>query len=182
MNKYKILGIFANHCSNIQKYNIILSNISIINKYLKNICIIDTLNEEYSTKLKNDIFITKEVSPLINNYFMIENDNFFDFGKWVYGLKNIDYKDYDYILFINDSIILTEDIEKYFIYINTELNNKINLFAYNDSTQFKYHYQSYLFIIHTRIIPNFISFFEKPFIARKIRFSKVISGENAEDK
>jgi len=152
---YKILGLIANHTCNNIKYNISLNNINLIHKYLNNICIIDTINEEYGNKLYNNL---KNLS-IINNYFFIENDSYFDFGKWIYALKNINYTDYDYILLINDSIILCNEINNFFIYLNN-INNDINLYGYNDSSQIKYHYQSYLFAINTRIVNKFINFIE----------------------
>ena len=159
MHKYKILGLIANHTYDNIKYNISLSNISIIKKYINNICIIDSSNEHYANLLKKDLTENTQ-NDYIKNYFQIPNDNYFDFGKWVYCLNNINYNDYDYILFLNDSIILTQDIDKYFLHIHYTMSEKINLFAYNDSTQFNYHYQSYLFLISNRIIPKFINFFE----------------------
>ena len=152
---YKILGLFANHTCNNIKYNISLNNILMIYKYLTNICIIDTINQNYGNKLYNNL---KNFS-IINNYFFIENDNYFDFGKWIYALKNIDYSSYDYILLINDSIILSNEINKFFIYLNN-INDNINLYGYNDSSQIKYHYQSYFFIINIKIVNKFINFIE----------------------
>jgi hypothetical protein len=157
MHKYKILGIFANHTNSIIKYNLSINNLSIVKEYLTGICIVDSINEKYASLLKNDLTLTPN---LIKYYYLVENNHFFDFGKWVYALENINYTEYDYILFINDSIIVTEHIDKFFIHINYSLSNKINLFAYNDSTQFKYHYQSYLFLLNKKIITKFINFFE----------------------
>ena len=161
MSKYKILAIFANHTSSIIKYNLSLTNFLMIKKNVDNIVIIDTNNEEYSKKLHNDLIQDNKII----NYLFVENDQYLDFGKWVYALQNIDSTNYDYILFINDSIILTDTIDNFFIYLHNH-EKSINLYAYNDSSQIKYHYQSYLFFISTRIIKNFINFFEskKPLI------------------
>jgi hypothetical protein len=156
MHKYRILGIFANHTNSIVKYNITINNISIIKEYLSGICIVDSLNEKYANLLKNDLSLGK----IIQHHFLIENNNYFDFGKWIYALNNINYDQYDYIVFINDSIIVTEVVNKFFIHINYSLSNKVNLFAYNDSTQFKYHYQTYLFLLNKKIINKFIQFFD----------------------
>jgi hypothetical protein len=97
MHKYKILGIFACHTNNILKYNITLNNLSIIKEYLTGICIVDSINEMYANLLKNDLTINNNI---IKHYFLIENNHYFDFGKWIHGLKNVNYKEYDYILFI----------------------------------------------------------------------------------
>jgi hypothetical protein len=161
MLKYKILGIFANHTTTPIKYNISLNNILLIKPFLTNIIIIDSKNENYAQQLYSDF----KTDDKLKNYLFIDNDNYFDFGKWVYTLKNIDTSFYDYILLINDSIILTHDITKYFNYIENIMNITTNLYAYNDSTQIKYHYQSYCFLIKKNIIQKFIDFFE----SRKIK-------------
>ena len=156
MSKYKIVALIANHTNNNLKHNISLNNIILIKKYVNNITIIDTKNEKYAIKLHGDL----ATDDKINNYLFIDNDNYFDFGKWVYALKNIKYTDYDYILCINDSIILTKHIYNYFHYIDNVMKDDTNLYAYNDSTQIKYHYQSYCFLINVKIIKKFINFFE----------------------
>ena len=156
MSKYNILLLIANHtCSNI-KYNISLSNISVIRNFVKNIVIVDTKNEHYAKLLYNDL---KYDSKILHHFF-VDNDNYFDFGKWNYALNNINISNYDYVLFLNDSIIVTHIIENYFIYIDTIMSSNIDLYAYNDSSQIKYHYQSYLFLIKALNINTFINFFE----------------------
>jgi hypothetical protein len=100
MSKRKLLAIFDNHTYDILKYNISIHNMSHIIDYFENICVVDTINFEYSNKLKD--FFTK--NEKINNFLLIENNEYFDFGKWIYALNNINYYDYDYIVFINDSI------------------------------------------------------------------------------
>lgn len=146
----------ANHTYDVTKYAVSINNLGIIKEYLNNICVVDTIGLEYSDKLKE--FYSKESK--INNHFLIENNDFFDFGKWIYALNTINYYDYDYIVFINDSVVFDLDIKKYFEHIIYKLDRNINLFGYNDSTQVKFHYQSYLFTIHSRIVKNFIQFFE----------------------
>jgi hypothetical protein len=168
MNK-KILAIFANHSNSNTKNIISLHNLSIIEKYVSEICIIDSECEEFAMKLKDNL---KEKNN-ITNYFFVPNDTYFDFGKWIYALNKINKKtlnSYDYILFVNDSIIITPDIDKYFNYVDNYLDNSINLFAYNDSSQLEYHYQSYFFIIKPSIIDKLIRFFEekKPLITNLI--------------
>ena len=159
MANHKILGIFANHTSNMIKYNVSLNNISILKKHLTNIIIIDSKDEEYSIKLQKDL----ENDTSIIKHIFIKNDNYYDFGKWIYVLKTLNINklnEYDYILFINDSIIITPNIKNYFIYLNNNVPSNINLYGYNDSTQLKYHYQSYFFAIKRDITNKFIKFFE----------------------
>jgi len=157
MNKYKILALIANHTNSQIKYNISLNNISLIKDYVTDICIIDTKNELYAQKLNNDII------KLYNNiiqYIYLDNNHYYDFGKWINTLQNIDYKKYDYILFLNDSVILSYEIKNYFVYIENVMKSDTQLYAYNDSSQVKYHYQSYLFLLNINSVPTFIHFFE----------------------
>ena len=141
--KYKILAIYASHTNSKTKYNITLNNLSLISPYISEIIIIDSNGEYYANCLKKDLKTTKKILE----YFFYKNDHYYDFGKWNSVLEKIDVNNYDYILFINDSIILTKEISKYFDYIENNISQDINLYAYNDSTQIKYHYQSYLFLI-----------------------------------
>ena len=162
MSKYKILLLVANHTCNNIKYNISLNNISIIKNFVNNIVIIDSNEERYAKLLYNDL---KNDNKIIN-YLFINNDNYFDFGKWIFALNKVNINDYDYILFLNDSILITNEIKNYFHYIDHLMCENIDLYAYNDSTQIKYHYQSYLFLLKSKNINRFINFFEnkKPLI------------------
>ena len=153
--KYNILLIIANHTSNKIKYNITLNNLSYVIEYVNDIVIIDTNNEKYSKLLYEDLKGNKK----IKEHLFINNDHFFDFGKWIYYLTKTNINTYDYILFLNDSIILTPDISNYFNYIENVMTDDVTLYAYNDSTQIKYHYQSYLFLLKKNIISKFIDFF-----------------------
>ena len=157
MTKYKILGLIANHTNSQIKYNISLNNISLIKDYITDICIIDTKNEIYAQKLNNDIC---KIYNNIIDYIYIENNKYFDFGKWIYILQNRDYEKYDFILFLNDSIILTYEISNYFIYIENVMKKETQLYAYNDSSQIRFHYQSYLFLLNKNSVSTFIQFFE----------------------
>ena len=156
MHKYKILGIVANHTNSLVKYNVSINNLSIIKEYLSGLCIVDTISEKYANLLRRDLTLK---SNIVDYYYLIENNDYFDFGKWIYALENVNHEEYDYILFINDSILLNENIDKFFIHINYSLSDKINLFAYNDSTEYRYHYQSYLFLLNAKIISKFVIFF-----------------------
>ena len=155
MSKYNILLLVANHTCNNIKYNVSLNNISIIKKFVNNIVIIDSNEERYAKLLYNDL---KNDDKIIN-YLFVNNDNYFDFGKWIFALNKININDYDYILFLNDSILITNEIKNYFHYIDHLMGENIDLYAYNDSTQIKYHYQSYLFLLKCKNINIFINFF-----------------------
>ena len=155
MNKYKILAIFACHTNCIKKYVSTLSNINNINDHIEKFIVIDSYNEEFALRLKDDL----KNNNKLDNHYLTKNNIYLDFGKWVHVLSNSNLEKYDNILLINDSIIITEDISQYFNYFQ-KLNKEVNLYAYNDSTQLNiYHYQSYLFMINKKIISKFINFF-----------------------
>jgi len=154
MKNYNILCLIANHTCNNIKYNISLNNISLIKKYIKDIIIIDSKNESYAEDLH---FEFKDDIKIIN-FLFTENNCYYHFGKWIFALENINYKNYDYILFLNDSIILTENINDFLNYIKNVINN-VNIYAYNDSNQIQYHYKSYCFLLNIYIINKFMNFF-----------------------
>jgi hypothetical protein len=149
----KIIVLLSNHTNNKLKYNICLNNIELLNKYFDTIEIIDSSDEYYATQLNNDL------EGIDIHFHMTKHDNYLYFGKWMYGLSKINWKDYDAVLFINDSILLLDEVQDYFLYIVNNLEN--NIYAYNDCYQMKYHYQTHLFVIKKNCIDRFIDFFEK---------------------
>ena len=154
MNK-KICILLACHTDSLKKYFTLLNNIQYLNKYNNDIYIVNSSDAKYSKNLKNEL----ENFDYIKDCFEVKNDKYLDFGKWIYGLYQIKYNSYDYVLFMNDSVIVIESLENYFLYIEN-LPENINIYGYNDSSQLgKYHYQSYLFLIHTRIMNKFINLF-----------------------
>jgi len=152
-----ILAIFSNHTSNLTKYYLSINNIDILKKYISKFYIIDTNDVKYNNKV---IDYYRNDEKFIGS-FLIPNDNYYDFGKWIHVLNNISYDSFDYILFVNDSIIINNDIEKYFNFMEYKLNKDTKIYAYNDSSQIEYHYQSYFFSLHKSIIPNLIKLFDE---------------------
>jgi len=133
-----------NAINSIMNYLIKLDNIEIVMVNSSNLPLSDIIKKTY-----------------INNYikyFEIANDNYYGFSKWYYGLINIDYSLYKFVTFINDSILIHNNISHFFDY--TRVKN-VDLFGYNDSNQIRYHYQSYLFSIKTTCIENFIRLLNK---------------------
>ena len=150
-----IIAIFACHTSCIKKYVTTLNNLYNIYNYIDKFIIIDSSNEQFSNNLINDL----KNDPKFLKFYIIPNDIYYDFGKWIYVLQNENLNQFNNILFINDSIILNNYISTFFLYFK-DLKKDVNLFAYNDSSQLEvYHYQSYLFIIKNTIISKFINFF-----------------------
>ena len=153
----KILVLLACHTNTKRKYFSTLNNIKAIENYVQDIVVINSNDACYNENLKDDL---KNYSK-ITNYYQVKNDNHFDFGKWIYALSNICIDQYDFVLFMNDSILIMNDIVNFFYFFDN-LSNKINVYAYNDSTQNNvYHYQSYLFFLNTKIIDKFIDLFKQ---------------------
>lgn len=157
-----IIAIFACHTTCMKKYVTTLSNLYNIYSFIDNFIIIDSNQEKLSNNLIEDL----KNDPKFYKSFLINNDIYYDFGKWIHVLTNEKLTQFKHILFINDSVLLTRQVSKFFLYFK-DLKQDINLFAYNDSSQLEvYHYQSYLFIIKQIISNKFIDFFnsKKEFI------------------
>jgi hypothetical protein len=158
-NTPKILTIFACNTDSTIKMNTVINNLHYLN-YLKNdVVIINTFDIQYGNELKSKL----SKFPIVKKVFEIPNDCYLDFGKWVHVLNNYDYESYDYVVFTNDSIFINCRINCFF---NKMIDRKVELFGYNDSTQGRYHYQSYFFGIKKDAICKFIDLFEekKPLI------------------
>lgn len=149
----RILVIISCHSENQLRFTSIL----LIMKYLAeidniDIVIVNTKNTALSGMVKN-IFKNKYLS-----YYEIDNDQYYGFSKWYFGLTSTDYKKYKFVTFINDSVLIHNSIKHFFDY--TRLKD-VDLYGFNDSTQIKPHYQSYIFSVKTSSIHNFIRMFHE---------------------
>jgi hypothetical protein len=155
-NNEKILTIVACHTNTLFKYNAIVNNIPYLIFPNNDIIIINSSNEKYSDKLKN--YIT---TKLALKYIEIPNDKYIDIGKYIHVLNTIQTddsmkKDYEFVVLINDSIIIKKPI-MYFYNMTIKMNKE--LYAYNDSSEIRYHYQSYLYAIKYNAIHRLIDYF-----------------------
>jgi len=164
-NNVKYLVIMACHCNTEYKLLTIKQNI----KYLMNdsteLLLINSSDLIYSNQLKE---YCQSYSSIV--YMEMLNDNTYDFGKWIFGLNTFDYSKYNFVIFTNDSFIIHAPIDHYF---NLIYKNNVELYGYNNSTERRYHYQSYLFSIKRESINTFINNFN-------IRREYIIS-ENSDD-
>ena len=153
-----ILALFACHTSSKKKYFSTLNNIKFLEKYYESFVIINSIDAKYNIQLKDDI----NQHSKLKNYFNIQNDSLFDFGKWIYALSNIDFSKYKHILLINDSIIIINHNIIDFFYYYKQISFENKLYAYNDSIENNtYFYPSYLLLMNSSIIYLFIDLFKK---------------------
>lgn len=148
----KFLTIFACHSNSELKFKTICNNFRYLNFLNNDIIIIDSINEKFSEKTKETL------SAHTVKYYTVENKPTVDIGKWFYVLNDFDCSTYDYVVFTNDSIYITNPIMHYY---NTMIKRNYELYGYNDSTQNNYHFQSFLFSIKTSALYKFINYYEK---------------------
>jgi len=153
-NTPKILTIIACNSDSKVRLDTTINNLRYLNYLNNDIIIVNTCGTPYGNKLKEKL----SQKNVVKQIFEIPNDNSFGFEKWIYGLNNYDYNKYDYVVFTNDSFIIKSRINCFF---NKMIDKKVELFGYNDSTQIRYHYQSYLFGIKNDAIQKFINYVNK---------------------
>lgn len=164
INNKKILTIVACHTTTNIKYNAVINNIPYLIYPNNDIIIINSSNEKFSDRLKQYIE-TKSAINVPNNkiikYFEIPNDKYIDIGKYIHVINAVQTddsfsKDYEYVVLINDSIIIKKPITHFY---NMIIKMQKELYAYNDSSEIKYHYQSYLYAIKYNAIHKLINYF-----------------------
>jgi len=143
--------IIACHIDTEEKLWILKKNLENISFPNNDMIVINTAYLPWNHLVKRDILDKG------GKYMEVKNDGWLDFGKWSHVLHNIDYSSYDFITFTNDSFIICESIVHF--YYQASIHN-VELYAYTSSTEMKYHYQSYLFIVSYDAIKKFIQYLE----------------------
>ena len=146
----KILILFACHTNSEIKFNTLINNLQYFTNPNFDIVLINSTGLTQSEDLKK-ILIDKYIK-----YFEIDNDVGYDFGKWIYALKNIDYSIYNNVKFTNDSYIIDSNID---FFLNETLTTNVEFYGYNDSSECSYHYQSYLFSLKFSALQKFIDMY-----------------------
>jgi hypothetical protein len=138
----RFLTIMACHTNSKLKLDSTVNNLSYLSFENNDIVIINSDEAEYGDQLKASLTSFPSIIT-------IPNDTSCDFGKWVHILKlyGDDISKYDYVVFINDSIVIKSSIKHFF---NIMANKSVELYGYNDSTEIRHHYQSYLFGISSK--------------------------------
>lgn len=149
-NGRRLLLLGAFHVNSNYKLEVVKNNLQHFKYPCMDVVICNTSGLDYS---ETTAALCKQYGY---EYKEIENDKYIDFGKYIYMLGQIDYSKYHTIFFTNDSYVLHYPIEAY---INYCVRSEANLVAYTDSSERKYHYQSYLFSLKRKAIPKFVSFF-----------------------
>jgi hypothetical protein len=166
----KILTIIACHSNTLIKCNAVINNIPYLLFPNNDIVIVNSSNEKYSDKLKNYIATCYRTNSETNSniqtneiikYIEIPNDKYIDIGKYIHVLNSIRSddsfcKDYEFVVLINDSVIIRKSISHFY---NMIIKMDKELYAYNDSSEIKYHYQSYLYAIKYNVIHKLIDYF-----------------------
>jgi hypothetical protein len=169
-NKKKYLVIMACHCNSNIKLQAIRGNLKYFSLGSIDIIVINSTKLPYNKKVSQ---ICKRYSNV--KYHEVENSKFLDFGKWVYTLQNlVNYKLYDHVVLTNDSYIIHKPINHFF---NLMYKHNVELFGYNDSTQVRYHYQSYLFGLRKDAIPKFIHKVKNPTMPIRNPYDVVLNYE-----
>lgn len=140
------LVIIACHLKSELQIEILKNNLPYFEKSNLDIMIV------YSEDNAVPIIDLETISKNIIKVDKINNNKYLDFGKWMYGIHSINYAQYKNVLFTNDSYILTGNIDNY---LDTMATHDYQLYGFTDSTEITYHYQSYLFFIHTSQIDRF---------------------------
>lgn len=155
----KVLTIMACHTNNDIKYKTTLNNLKFLMFHNNDIVVINSSNESHSNMLRE-----KLTQIPIHSYIEIPNNNCLDIGKWCHVLNKINYLQYDFVVFTNDSFIIQSPINHFF---NCMMKTNVELYGYNDSTQINYHYQSYLFGVKSNVVIKLITLFLKrrPFLS-----------------
>jgi hypothetical protein len=145
----KVIVLFACHCDSKRKLFAINNNLKYFVSETFYKVIINSKNLPYNDNLKK---ICKKKRN--TTYFEIENTEYCDFGKCVYAIENlVNVSYFDFVLFTNDSIIIHDSINHFF---NLGFKQNVQLYGYNDSTQLRFHYQSYLFLLRKDAINTFL--------------------------
>jgi hypothetical protein len=145
--KYAV--IMACHCDSNLKLEVIKHNLQYFDYLNVDKIVINTSGLVLRNKL------SETCSKFLNtSYYEIPNSSYYDFGKWVHALQHVvTINDYDYIVLTNDSFIIHSSIRHF---LNLTAIHDVELYGYNDSTQTRYHYQSYLFSLRKDAVKTFI--------------------------
>ena len=144
------LIIIACHLDSELKIKAIKNNYLLLKRQNAEFVIVFSKNQPFNSRLS-----LLELDFENTTFLEIENDKYYDFGKWSYALQKTSYSKYSQIVFTNDSFFISNDISFFF---NASFKQNVDLFAYTSSNEYIYHYQTFLFSIKPSAIPIFLHF------------------------
>lgn len=153
-NTNKFLTIIACHSDTERRVKIIINNINKVSFPGNTIIIVDSNDTFHHSSLK---IIIGTMYPDIKVY-SIRNSPHLDIGKCMFYIKKHYEPLHDHIILTNDSYYLTDTIYHYYKSMTT---NNAQLYGYNDSTQSRYHYQSYLYAVRKEALVILINHYNK---------------------
>ena len=151
-----ILLSYACHISSENDIHLINYHLEL---FLKN-NFISTLIVGFSSSISDDLISEKIIK---NNKIILKkyNNVGLDMYKHFNNLNNIKYDEYEYVFFINDSIIFIKDIDYIFSYVR--FNNYYDFLSLLNSYERKLHYPSFFWIMKPNIVSNFLKVYSKNF-------------------
>jgi hypothetical protein len=137
-DKFAVI-VIACHTDSMLKYKVLINNVHYLKELGYPILLVNTQGtEHYDYKLPN-----------VEQTIFIPNNSVADFGKWAHAVDTFYLSQFEYVVFTNDSVIMTGTISSFF-----KTLGDIDLLAWNDSSEICHHYQSYFFAIHgTKLAP-----------------------------
>ena len=109
-NNIKYLVIMACHCDSELKLSAIKRNLKYFDFDCIDVVLIMSENLPYNLEIRNHCSTYKNVQ-----YKEVPNESTYDFGKWIYGLKTIDYNNYNFMyinnLAFNDELCIKIEIK-----------------------------------------------------------------------
>jgi len=130
--------IMACHINTLIKLRVVMTNLSYLHFLNNKIVIVSSIDAPFHKTMVEQV---KRNYPDIDIH-GIPNNPHLDSGKWVYYLSNHYDNNSNFVVFTNDSYLIGGHIQHFY---NAMTMRNVHLYAYNDSTQITYHYQSYLF-------------------------------------
>ena len=153
-NTNEFLTIIACHSDTERRVRIIINNINKLSFPGNNIVIVDSSDTYHHSSLK---IIIETMYPDIKVY-SIKNTPHLDIGKCMFYIEKHYEPLYKHIILTNDSYYLTDTVYHYYKSMNT---NSAQLYGYNDSTQSRYHYQSYLYAVRKEALHILIQHYKR---------------------
>ena len=150
----KFMTIIACHPDSILKVKTTMNNIQRLTFLTNTIVVVSSNDAKYSDMLQSLVSVN---APHVH-YAGIPNTPHLDIGKWVYFINNYYEGTHDYVVFTNDSFLIQQPIYNFY---NMMVTRNVELYGYNDSSQIKYHYQSYLFGIKNNHLDRLLTHYER---------------------